>query len=75
MRQHRSPLLPVLILACALLASPSWGATARRGAADSRVTASAQAWVLGLFGKLPPAKPQPPHKAGCGVDPNGTRCG
>ena len=75
MRQHRSTLLLVLILAGSLLASPSWGATARRGSADSGLTASARTWVLGLFGKLPPVKPQPPRKAGCGVDPNGTRCG
>ena len=75
MRQHRSSLLLVLILAGSLLASPSWGATARRGSANPGLTASARAWVLGLLEKLPPAKPQPPQKAGCGVDPNGTRCG
>ena len=75
MTQSRSSRMAVLLLAGALLASPSWGATNSRAAAGTGLTAAARMWLLDLFGKLPNAKPHPARKAGCGVDPNGAHCG
>lgn len=73
MPQTRSAPMAVLILAGALLASPSWGATAGHATAGSSLTAAARIWLLDLFAKLPTPKPHPVTKAGCGIDPNGCR--
>jgi len=73
MPQTRSTRMAVLILAGALLGSPSFGATAARPAAPVGLTAAARVWLLDLFAKLPTPKPRPASKAGCGIDPNGCR--
>jgi hypothetical protein len=73
MPQTRSTPMAVLILAGALLASPSWATTAGHTAAGPSLTAAARIWLLELFAKRPTAKPHPVTKAGCGIDPNGCR--
>lgn len=73
MPSQRSSFLVVLVLASALLALPSRPAAPRPAAAEAGLITGARVWVSELFGKLPPAKPQPPRKAGCGIDPNGCR--
>ncbi len=73
MPQIRSSRMAVLVLAGALLASPSWAASAPRPVAPAGLTAAARVWLLELFAKLPTSKPRPVSKAGCGIDPNGCR--
>jgi hypothetical protein len=73
MPKTRSTSMAVLILAGALLASPSWAATAGHTAAGPSLTTAARIWLLDLFAKRPGPKPHPATKAGCGIDPNGCR--
>ena len=73
MPQTRSSRMAVLILAGALLASPTWATAARPNAAGPSLTAAARIWLLELFAKRPTAKPHPVTKSGCGIDPNGCR--
>jgi hypothetical protein len=74
MTDFRSHCIAAVLLAATLFASPSWGAKGHAPAGKGLSTA-ARVWLLDLFGKkLPSAKPQPPRKAGCGIDPNGTHC-
>jgi hypothetical protein len=65
--------MAVLILAGALLASPSWATAAGHTAVQPSLTAAARIWLLDLFAKLPSPKPHPATTAGCGIDPNGCR--